>query len=103
MCHWMGSHFHSWIDYNGVTLLVELGQTNLISGSMNFFQNLKGLSVGEKRQNKKKNPQYFELASIINKSSLLHVGQTLHPCSDFSKFAFKMCQYAEINVTLKQK
>ena len=19
MCHWMGSHFHDWIDYNGVT------------------------------------------------------------------------------------
>ena len=18
MCHWMGSHFHDWIDYNGV-------------------------------------------------------------------------------------
>ena len=18
MCHWMGSHFHNWIDYNGV-------------------------------------------------------------------------------------
>ena len=19
MCHWMGLHFHDWIDYNGVT------------------------------------------------------------------------------------
>ena len=18
MCHWMGSHFHDWIDYNGI-------------------------------------------------------------------------------------
>ena len=24
MCHWMGSHFHNWTDYNGVTFLVEL-------------------------------------------------------------------------------
>ena len=24
MCSWMGSHFHNWIDYNGVTFLVEL-------------------------------------------------------------------------------
>ena len=24
MCRWMGSHFYDWIDYNGVTFLVEL-------------------------------------------------------------------------------
>ena len=24
MCRWMGSHFHNWIDYNGVIFLVEL-------------------------------------------------------------------------------
>ena len=24
MCRWMGSHFHDWTDYNGVTFLVEL-------------------------------------------------------------------------------
>ena len=24
MCRWMGSHFHNWIDCNGVTFLVEL-------------------------------------------------------------------------------
>ena len=24
MCRWMRSHFHNWIDYNGVTFLVEL-------------------------------------------------------------------------------
>ena len=24
MCRWMGSHFHNWTDYNGVTVLVEL-------------------------------------------------------------------------------
>ena len=30
MCCWMGSHFHDWIDYNGVTFsiaLVEWGCT----------------------------------------------------------------------------
>ena len=24
MCRWMGSHFHNWIDYNGVAFLLEL-------------------------------------------------------------------------------
>ena len=24
MCCWMGSHFHNWIDYNGVAFLIEL-------------------------------------------------------------------------------
>ena len=24
ICHWMGSHFHNWTNYNGVTFLVEL-------------------------------------------------------------------------------
>ena len=24
MCGWIGSHFHDWIDYNGVTFVVEL-------------------------------------------------------------------------------
>ena len=24
MCRWMESHFHNWIDYNGVIFLVQL-------------------------------------------------------------------------------
>ena len=24
MCRWMGSHFHNWIDYNGIAFLIEL-------------------------------------------------------------------------------
>ena len=24
MCPWMGSHFHNWIDYNGVEFSIEL-------------------------------------------------------------------------------
>ena len=24
MCHWIGSHFHDWIDYNGVALSIEV-------------------------------------------------------------------------------
>ena len=24
MCHWMGSHFHDWSDYNGVAFSIEL-------------------------------------------------------------------------------
>ena len=47
-----------------------LGQTNLISGSMDFFQNLKGQLVGKKKESKKKNPQFFALALIINKNFL---------------------------------
>ena len=30
MCCWMGSHFHNWIDYNGVAfsiVLLEWGRT----------------------------------------------------------------------------
>ena len=37
MCRWMGSHFHDWIDYKGVTFLVELlewGRT--FSGFLGF-------------------------------------------------------------------
>ena len=28
MCHWMGSHFHNWIDYNGVVFSIENGVAN---------------------------------------------------------------------------
>ena len=35
-----------------------LDQTNLISGSTDFFQNLKGRSVG-KKENKKKMPNFL--------------------------------------------
>ena len=24
MCRWMGSHFHDWIDYNGVNFSIDL-------------------------------------------------------------------------------
>ena len=24
MCRWIGSHFHDWIDYNGVAFSIEL-------------------------------------------------------------------------------
>ena len=24
MCHWMGSHFHDWVGYNGVAFSIEL-------------------------------------------------------------------------------
>ena len=24
MCRWMGLHFHDWVDYNGVSFLVQL-------------------------------------------------------------------------------
>ena len=33
MCRWMGSHFHGWIDYNGVVFSIEL----LEWGRMHIF------------------------------------------------------------------
>ena len=30
MCRWMGSHFHDWIDYNGVAVSVELLESGCI-------------------------------------------------------------------------
>ena len=33
MCSWVGSHFHDWLDYNGVAISIELlewGRTFLI-------------------------------------------------------------------------
>ena len=27
MCRWMGSHFHNWVDYNGVQALTQGGCT----------------------------------------------------------------------------
>ena len=30
MCCWMGSHFHDWIDYNGVAFSIELLKWALI-------------------------------------------------------------------------
>ena len=54
-------------DFWYLRFLELLGQTNLISGSTDFFQNLKGRS--EKEENKK-NAQFFALALIINKNFL---------------------------------
>ena len=30
MCRWMGSHFHDWIDYNGVVFSIGLLEWGLI-------------------------------------------------------------------------
>ena len=60
---------YSYVYVYYVLFFLLLGQTNLISGSMDVFQNLKGRSVGKKRKIKK-NPQFFALALIINKSFL---------------------------------
>ena len=46
-----------------------LGQTNLISGSTDFFSKFEG-SVGRTKRKIKKNPQFFALALIINKNFL---------------------------------
>ena len=33
MCRWMGSHFHNWTDYNGVTFLVVTRMGSQIFGN----------------------------------------------------------------------
>ena len=43
----------------GCIVFLKLGQTNLISGSTDFFQNLKGRSVGKKRKIRKKIPNFL--------------------------------------------
>ena len=35
MCRWMGSHFHDWIDYNGVAFSIEF--TRMGSHIFGFF------------------------------------------------------------------
>ena len=53
-------HRHIMCDQGIYGTHVQLDQTNLISGSTDFFQNLKGQSVGKKEN--KKNPHFFALA-----------------------------------------
>ena len=45
MCCWMGSHFHDWIDYNGVAFSIELlewGPKFSIFGVRKFFMHICG-------------------------------------------------------------
>ena len=37
MCRWMGSHFHDWIDYNGVAFSIELLEWGRIFGIRKFY------------------------------------------------------------------
>ena len=40
MCRWMRSHFHDWIDYNGVAFSIELlewGRTFSVSKRTRMF------------------------------------------------------------------
>ena len=47
MCRWMGSHFHDWIDYNGVTFSIELLEwVQTFSEGQQTYQNV--CTVGEK-------------------------------------------------------
>ena len=44
MCRWMGSHFHDWIDYNGLVFSIELLEWGCIfsgfgSKNINLFYN----------------------------------------------------------------
>ena len=56
MCRWMGSHFHDWIDYNGVAFSIEFlewgrtysdfwGKTILHISNQQTYQNV--CTVGE--------------------------------------------------------
>jgi len=37
MCRWMASHFHDWINYNGVEFSIELLKSFQILGVRQFF------------------------------------------------------------------
>ena len=45
MCLWMGSHFHNWIDYNGVAFSIELLEWGLTFSD--FFSYLRLGNVAE--------------------------------------------------------
>ena len=85
MCRWMGSHFHNWIDYNGVAFSIELlewgrtfsdfwGKTVLHIISQQTYQNV--CIVGVRQTHKQKVtklgsqklhfcPKVTEMGSII--------------------------------------
>ena len=45
MCRWMGSHFHDWIDYNGVTFLVELLESGFLGEENSGKQGFKNRKI----------------------------------------------------------
>ena len=50
MCCWMGSHFHDWIDYNGVAFSIELlewGHTFSEFGGLDSSSHLRLANVPE--------------------------------------------------------
>ena len=50
MCRWMGSHFHDWIDYNGVAFSIELlewGHTFSEFGGLDSSSHLQLTNVPE--------------------------------------------------------
>ena len=71
--------------------LFWLGQTNLISGSTGFFQNLKGRLVGKKRKIKKILHFLHWLWLSIITLFKTNPAYMIYMYSDFSKFAFKKC------------
>ena len=43
MCRWMGSHFHDWIDYNGVAFSIDLLEWGR---KFSDFRGKKGFKMG---------------------------------------------------------
>ena len=37
MCRWMGSHFHDWIDYNGVAFSKSIGLALYLKRNLPFL------------------------------------------------------------------
>ena len=46
MCRWMGSHFHDWIDYNGVTFSIALLEWGSIFSGLGGKNNLASRDFG---------------------------------------------------------
>jgi len=38
MCRWMGSHFHDWIDYNGVAFSIGANRVTRMGSPFARFQ-----------------------------------------------------------------
>ena len=73
MCRWMGSHFHDWIDYNGVAFSIELlewGRT---------FSDFSGKKILLSRDSKWSQPKRSESSCLLNVTITLHYLSFLKP------------------------
>ena len=73
MCRWMGSHFHDWIDYNGVAFLVEL----LEWGRTFYFWDRKILISMDLKTGRSAVKRWFVLSVVLTFNSRLTLNSVL--------------------------